>query len=249
MSRSNPTPEESLEWAQQEHERSRIHRERKVSETAASRKKPAWWENFERELGEYIDEVRLRSGRVISFKRFEPGERKRVKYAWKLAAQALARGGDVFDAARAAGCSVEAVERRLRDGSRLARMVEEIRRTRYERAALKTEREGELYVNRLGENMKPYEDRGDRAFHRWLVQRMAEHAPPVADKPLKRKRKSAPKPAVAAPETALKLAPVSRSKPPLAETGPGKPESAPVSRNQRPLAATAPVASARPPAP
>ncbi len=217
--------------AQEERRKAQV---RHVDALNEARKKPGWWDRLEREVGERIVLVQLASGRTIDYRRFEPEHRRRIRYNWRIAAQVLARGEDVFAAAYAVGCPVETVERRLRDGSRLARLVEDLRRRRFEQSALRTEAEGEIYVRGIHDYMKPDTDRGDRPFHRWLVKWMAAAAPPPAAKPLKRQRKSAQKPAAAASGAATKPAPVSEIQPPLAETGPGKPEPAPVSRIQRP---------------
>ncbi len=121
-----PTQEELDAWLEQERLKDVARYAAKAKEAvkwiekwAEGDKVPKWFDAIERQLGARIGRIDLENGQ--SFRRVAARTARRI-YNWRLAARLIAEGADYWKVAAELGCSVEAVQRRMREGSKLRKM-------------------------------------------------------------------------------------------------------------------------------
>ncbi len=177
-------------------------------------KPPKWFDDIERKIGARISRIDLDDGH--SFRRV-PHKVTRRTYNWRLAARLVARGDDYWKVAGELGCPVEAVQRRMREGSKLRKWVAQAHRERAERMEFTAATHGERVVNGLDGEFNLLKGDRDPAIKRWLLKRM------LGDRP---------QPAASRPAGRAALARISLNEPKQAATSPDKPKQLGTSPNK-----------------
>jgi hypothetical protein len=178
---NEPTEEELQAWLEEQKVKDKaryaaLHAEAvgRLEKWAAGEKPPKWFDDIERKLGARIARIDLANG--ASFRRVSAQVERRV-YNWRLAARLIAEGADYWKVAHELGCTVEAVQRRMREGSKLRKWVAAAHRERAERMEFAAARQGERIVGGLDSELDDLREDRDPAIKRWLLKRMLGDRP------------------------------------------------------------------------